>query len=212
MIEPIYWPQPRNRELASPFQRGQNERPLRVTFDSSALTDAPLEEMWALEVLNELSMLPEIYALQTGAGSFPRIEIETTAENDLAVSVYKAENKIRQTAIFNVSRLRHVAASLAAEAKVDSSNVESIYGNLLVIEAHDSLHQDILVTLSPLLLERRSHGFLKQANLRTPSEAARILGLFLRSRANYTYSSGLNNRVTLKGNRGFFYSSLVTEF
>jgi hypothetical protein len=45
----------------------------------------------------------------------------------------------------------------------------------------------MLVSAAPGVLERRDRPWLRQANPRLPTEAARLVGLFLRSRENYTY-------------------------
>ena len=88
--------------------------------------------------------------------------------------------------------------------------------HFIAARAHHACRQDILVTMSPWLLahrvERRTpeadplargaERWVGETNPRTPSEVARLVGLFLRVRHDYTYwSDGLT--VTL--DRGAFY-------
>jgi len=91
--------------------------------------------------------------------------------------------------------------------------------DFVAARAHHACDQDILVTTSPWLLSHRSEGpvpeaaplargverWVAETNPRTPSEAARIVGLFLRARRDYTYwTDGHGATITLAG-RGDFY-------
>jgi hypothetical protein len=208
VIEPIHWPQPRHPEMTSPFERGEHERPLRITFHTSTLGEASAPERVALEALHELCGLDEIEALQTGEGLFPRIEITPAEENSIPVAVIKKDGSGRVTAIHqHPHRLRMAAARLLGQSNVTRSDMMAMYQDLLVVKGHQALRQDILVTLSSRLLPRRTLPLLCQANLRTPAEAAEIVGLFLRSRDNYIYQYASGCKSYL--NRGLFYSYLA---
>jgi len=75
--------------------------------------------------------------------------------------------------------------------------------DLIAAQAHRALHQDILITSSPWLLEHRTHSIVREANPRTPTEAAQIVSLFLRSRGNYTFWASESGQRRF--NRGLFY-------
>ena len=76
--------------------------------------------------------------------------------------------------------------------------------NVLVLaQAHRSVEGDILVTESPLLLNNRSQTVVSKTNPRTPLEASRLVGLFLRSRNIYVYRAGPKFKASF--DQGMFY-------
>jgi len=77
----------------------------------------------------------------------------------------------------------------------------------MIAQAHCSLGGDILVTSAPLLLKHRNKKWLREANSRTPLEAAQIVGLLLRSRGIYTYRAGPKYQENF--DRGMFYLVLA---
>jgi len=88
--------------------------------------------------------------------------------------------------------------------------------DFIAARAHHACWHDILVTMSPWLLAHRverwtpeagplargAERWVAEANPRTPSEAARIVGLFLRARGDYTYWA---DGLTIRLDRGTFY-------
>jgi hypothetical protein len=73
--------------------------------------------------------------------------------------------------------------------------------------AHFQLGGDILVTNSPLLLTNNGNPALMHINTRTPLEAVKIVGLFLRSREIFTYQVFKNAQASF--NKHLFYWVLV---
>lgn len=161
-----------------------------------------------MRALVELSHLPEIVALQSAPGEFPSFDIgATNVEADYIPVIVKTINQTRATGIFHPAQWKNFAEQLAGPGNPPDPNIELIYQDLLVCAAHCSLNQDILITFSPNLLRNRDRGFIRDANPRTPTEAARIAGLFLRSRGNYTYAAYRSGRATF--DRGLFYWILM---
>ncbi len=72
----------------------------------------------------------------------------------------------------------------------------------MIATAHRVLGRDVFVTLAPYLLKSRNKKVLRPVNAKTPKEAAKIVGLFLRTRNNYTCG-----HTTI--NRGLFYWALA---
>ncbi|MBI5031854.1 MAG: hypothetical protein HZB51_15095 [Chloroflexi bacterium] len=204
MIERILWPQPNPGEFPSPFIRGDKERPLRITLHTSGLNNLPDDENEALVALLELANLPEICPLQTSPGEFPYFEIgqvDFTADT-IPVTITR-DGDSRHSCIWDPSEWRNLAYYLSSKIGIAHSNVELILKDLLTAAAHHSLNQDILITFSQNLLRHRGENFIKEANPRSPIEAAKLVGLFLRSRGNYAYHASKSGRAGF--DRGLLY-------
>jgi hypothetical protein len=210
MIERMNWPESRNSELPSPFLRGRKERPLRITFHASGLVALPETETEALDALTELSYLPEVQALQTETGTFPRVEIgdfDIKADHTPVKVTYEDGSTVRTGIFFSPKQLAEIAAELVHEADLEDPKAKEMLNDLLVAQAHCALGQDILVTSSPRLLSNSNEFLVREANPRKPTETGRIVGLFLRCRNNYTYRANRKGRVAF--DRGLFYWVLV---
>jgi len=214
MIERISWPELFEDKPPSPFLRGQQERPLGVTFHTSTLAALPEQEIEALEALTELAYLSEVRALQTEAGTFPHIEIgdfEAMIDH-IPVKVTYADGSTAETGtLFSPKDLAKIAAELVHEADLEHPNTRVMLNDLVTAQAHCALGQDMLVTSSPRLLANRNEFCVREANPRKPTEAAKIVGLLLRSRGNYTYRAGGEGRLTSCFDRGLFYWVFVRD-
>lgn len=78
---------------------------------------------------------------------------------------------------------------------------------LLEVEAHYSLGRDILITMSPFLLKNRNE--LARKNLLMPSEALKVVGLYLRSRNTEEWVIQVKGNVHLRIPRSQFYRYLA---
>lgn len=74
----------------------------------------------------------------------------------------------------------------------------------LPVDYPHPLESDILVTYSTKILQHRHEPGIRQLNPRTPCEALKVLGLFLRSRDDYTWRAN----IRIKG-RWVFYWALA---
>jgi len=206
VTERILWGYPANiGELPSPFQRGKGERPLRITFHTGSLVNLTDNEAAAVEVLRELSYLPEIEALETEPGVLPYIKVGTIDEDSdyIPITVFSKDEPKSFTGIGPSHQWPEIAARLVHKVKSVQTNAKAILYDLIIAQAHRQVRGDILITSSPFLLELRNETWVHDANPRTPTEAAKIVGLFLRSRGIYTYSAGSGFRKDL--DHGFFY-------
>jgi len=185
MIPPIIWARSGLDEPSSPFIRGKTERPLRITFHTSSFTDASPEDLYAIEILRQFCSFHEIEALDTEAGSLPYLEIGTfnPAGNHIPVTV---SNRNAICGIIGpTSQWPRIAAQLTGQNVPTHPEAQAMLTDLLLAQAHCTLHHDILITLSPRLLNNRSKSSICEANPRSPTEAVQIVGLFLRFRENY---------------------------
>ena len=78
--------------------------------------------------------------------------------------------------------------------------------DVLYAAAHEALKTDLLVTTSPTLRRRAITPWGGLINVYSPTEAAKIVGLFLRSRGVYAYTAGPNHRGSC--DRWMFYHVL----
>jgi hypothetical protein len=189
MIDPIVWPKviPYRGEFPSPFIRGDRERPLRLTFHTSSFTDLSPEETEALETLLQLANHSEIEAVQTEAGPSPYLEIGNSAnDNDYTPITVRNEDGISEWGIPYPDQWLHFAAHLVEQTDLNHPDVQGMYSDLLIARAHYEIRHDLLITCSPRLISQRTTQFIREANPRTPSEAIKIVGLFLRSRDDYS--------------------------
>lgn len=209
MIEPLRWQHLFRGKFPSPFMNGAADRPLKITFHRSTLTDPSPEEAAALEVLKGLARNPNLEAFDTDPGGpFPHIEIGERSSSisspihDTPVTLRKADGgEILETGIWSGGFLRDLAAEFAEDS------AETACEHLLVARAHHEVDGDVLVTLSDVLLNHRTEPYIAETNPRTPVEAAQIAGLLLRSRDDYTYHQ--SERFTARSNRWTFYAVLA---
>ena len=76
---------------------------------------------------------------------------------------------------------------------------------VIPVEAHFALRRDIFITTSPFLLSKQQ--YFKHENIRTPLEALKIVGPFMRSRNDWTHEVNEHSRV--QSPRDFFYLNLA---
>jgi hypothetical protein len=191
MIERIEWPEPRRGELANPFLRGTGEVPLRLTFHDTALCALPPQEAEALAALHDLARHPLLEVVHTDAGDGPHLETVAgyPASNQYVAYIKHRGDTVRYWYIRDRDQLPAVAAHLAVQADPQHPDSRAMFADLLVALAHAAVRQHLLVTCSPWLLRHRNAPEVLDANPRRPSEAARIVGLFLRSRDDYSYQA-----------------------
>lgn len=222
MIPRIVWVQQGSGQAVSPFLRGKTERPLKITFHTSSFAGASMEEREAIEVLRQLSNLPEIEAIDTESGSLPHLKIGAFENgDDIPVTVTSQNGEVRSW-ISWLNRLPQIAAQLVGQNDPLHPEAQAMLADLLIAQAHCQVRHDIFITLSPQLLSHRAKDFIREisprpseveqtfvneSNPRTPSEAAQIVGLFLRTRGNYTWQAHQNARFS--SNRWLFYWVLV---
>ncbi len=187
MIERIKWPRPKRDELESPFLRGKDERPLRLTLHSSTLAAPPSDEAEALEALRDLAHHPLLDIVQTEAGELPLLTVDANYNlpDEYLVAIVQQGEWRRPGYIRNREEWPAIAAHLVGQADPQHPDARAMLNDLLVAQMHVAVRHDLFVTMSPWLLERRGHEVVLDVNPRRPSEAARIVGLFLRSRDDY---------------------------
>lgn len=152
--------------------------------------------------------LSEIEALDTEAGTLPHLKIGSFENGDTHIPItVTSQNRTLHSGIPFPNQWLQIAAQLAGQADPLHPETQATLTDLVIARAHCELKYDILITLSPQLLSHRATGVVRDANPRTPSEAAQIVGLFLRTRDNYTWQA--HQKASLAFDRGLFYLVLV---
>jgi len=207
MIERIEW----NRyydlhKLPNPFMTGERERPIRITLHSECLKGLSGKPMEAVALLREFGNLPQIDLLETEPGNSPSIEIEPfdLTKDVINVRIVSTGGVTSLwTGIHGSRQWPNYAAFLVGQQGQNHPSTNEMVNAIKLSQAHYKVGSDILVTLDPLILEHRDKSLIREANPRTPTEAAQIVGLFLRSRNIYTYMA--SSKVRSNFSRGLFY-------
>lgn len=204
MIPSINWPISRLDEARSPFLRSQAERPIRITNDTASFSGASQEELEAIDLLRELSNLPEVEVLETLPGHAQYYEVGLCQQDSISIPITLRTTDHRLSReIEHLDGLRSIAAHIAEQCWLESPQTNAALKKVLLVQAHQVLRQDIFVSLCPQLLKYRSR-FFGNANIRTPLEGVKILGLFLRSRDNNVWQATPRVRKSID-NGGFYW-------
>jgi hypothetical protein len=209
MIEPIIWPRQWHDELASPFMRGTGERNLRVTLDSGSLVDLSPEDAEAVSMLRDLGHLPEIDLLTTDPTDrqYLEIDFESEDEESISVRVIRGESPAVQTWVENPRSLRRMALKATGRDDISSPDVVPAFRWLATAMSHEAVGFDIFVTASPWMTTDIARTVLRDTNARTPLDALKIVGLFLRSRGVFTCRA----HMTIRG-EWFYYWALARHY
>lgn len=148
MLEPLCWDW-RNEQEENPFAENLS-RPLKVTLHSASPENSTAEETRALELIRELSSLPDIDLLETDPNATRRFTITRRADRDYHdVTVWNGDQWAGSTGVSYPDQHFRRAQALARSADPNSPDVISALQDILVAEAHVSLHRDLLITPSP---------------------------------------------------------------
>jgi hypothetical protein len=183
-MKPIQWPSSPVHEPASAFSQGSAQRPLRITFHTSSYAEAPAIEKDSVVGLRELAKLDDIEAIDTEPGDQPHLIIGQFSRRVPHIPVQvNGPNVVTDSGVSDPEQWFGIAERISIDHFWDRSATQMVLKDLLVAQAHRVLGRDILVTLSPWLIEHQSHSLLRAPNQRTPLQALKIVGLFLRSRS-----------------------------
>jgi len=205
-IPPLIWPD--RREPA--FGRHQS-RPLRLTFDTASFSQLTTVQQSALNVLREFRFLDLIDALDTAPEYTPHVTFgDPVADGNIPLTVSHAGKVIQWSSLagYQHRQLKSWAPGLARQADPTHPDAQQALATLMVLEAHMRLGRDILITESQWPFDPRVTGVSKRGNPRRILDAAKIVGLFLRSRDSYVYrveKPGFTERL----DRGGFYWALT---
>jgi hypothetical protein len=189
---------------AGPFARNASERILRITLHSDSFASATGSCADAINLLRQFSRLDGVLIADTIEGSSSRLIVDVFDEDSDYVPIrLEGKRNSLYTGIFFPRNWIDLAKrlSLREESPVHDANV--VLGDLLVARAHRTVGNDLLVTLSPWLLLEKKVKLVYETNPCTPTEAVKILALYLRSRGEYIYE--VQRGLKLRFDKGLFY-------
>jgi hypothetical protein len=169
-------PQPRNARSA--FDPGPDRRPLRVLLDDRA---AGSGDVFELRV--GLCGRPDIDAVSEAVGASNRLTFEPPdREADLLPFTITSAQRRTHSGIWPYAQWEAGARALTRSLDGTPGLPEGIR----LAAVAEEIGADALATADPLLLDHRHDPMLARANVRSIAETAALVGLFLRSRDDYT--------------------------
>jgi hypothetical protein len=205
MINEVYW-----KHHGSPFFRGNQEHPLTLTLHTETLKNITSSEFTAIEAIREFGLLQNLISIyETETSIYPHFEIGMPTEDFIPVDMEISPTSKISASIFFPKQWPKVAMGILKQVTPDNTTQE-LLKLLYLTEAHKAINSDIFVTLSPMLLRYRDTNTFKKSNIRTPIEAIKIIGLFLRSRNVYITRSSKHVKHDIS--RFGFYLELARHF
>ena len=212
MIPKIIWSHVLGSDRGNPFGGVDGFRPIRLTFHTSSLGTIAGDEKKALELLNGLAELEDVDALSFdgSVGNKIFIESEKEGEHYIGLQIINSEGKsIRHslgvsTSWLGPSYLVHLLGGTYISSEEEKNR--SARQEVLEAKAHESLRRDIFITSSNFLLKNRDE--LEGVNVRTPTEALKIVGLYLRMKGEFEWISHVQGKARWTTSREWFYKSL----
>ncbi len=182
----------------NPFENLPDSPPLYLTFHSGSFAGLPDRELHAVALLRGLCVMDEIESFDTDSSDTMSVLTVQPAKRvdgveSMRVGIdYPDGRKASTTAIapWVAKSLQEAAAEVedGRSSEADATRL-ALVGYLPLAHAHAAVG-DILVTGSHVLLSHRNHPYITKTNPLLPSEAARLVGVFLRSRGRYVYGVG----------------------
>lgn len=169
---------PHPRSARSAFDPGPDRRPLRVLLDNRAADSGDV-----FEFLIELCDRPEIEAVSEAAGASNRLTFEAPRrEADLLPFTITSAQRRTHSGIWSYAQWEAGARALTRAVGGKSGLPQGIR----LAAVAEEIGADALATADPLLLDHRHDPMLARANIRSLAETVALVGLFLRSRDEYT--------------------------
>jgi hypothetical protein len=169
-----------------PFASTSGSRPLRLTLYCPSSTGLSATDTEVLQLLREMATLEEIEAADSSESQVPLMTIQS-GEHGFGAHVALPDG-FKDALIGPDTIWRQLAVLLGNEDYLPE---------LMWVAAHQALDHDVFVTTSPALLSLRDHQRLARHNIRSVSDAAKIVGLYLRLRGSYTWTATSGGRASL---------------
>lgn len=195
MMRRPHWKCARISTEDSPFRRGKDERRLGITIHASTPPTTFADDE-ALTLIRELVNLAEITFADTAAGARRQLKVEPTdraAYDTCPFGIYKGEDQVLSALIASPDQWTQCVDRHATP----TSDKQDLLPDVFVAAAHEALNHDLFVTTSRQLLQLRDHKDFLHLNICPPSEAVKIVGLFLRSRDQFVHTASPRGRAVV---------------
>lgn len=169
-------PQPHGARSA--FDPGPDRRPLRVLLDDRAAGSGDV-----FEFLTGLCGRPDLDAVREATGARNRLTFEAPdRQADLLPFTITSAHVRTHSGIWPYGQWEAGARALTRSLDGTLGLPEGIR----LAAVAEEIGADALATADPLLLDHRHDPMLARANVRSVAETVALVGLFLRSRDDYT--------------------------
>jgi hypothetical protein len=151
---------------------------------------------------------PQILLAATGDDGGGLIELDEWDEKSdmIGFRVRYPNGNVSHMAVLGVHQLKQFAGQDASRGVGDPA---AIFRALILARAGQELRCDVLVTSDSYLLETAHPNLVGRANPTSPGDALALIGLFLRSRGDFTYWR--SRHASARYNSGLFYWVLTRE-
>jgi hypothetical protein len=168
--------------MESPFDARAADGRLRLTFDDAALIGGSGTQADALDLIRGFATR----GLVDGRGIAPAgIPYVVRNEADDQHHVHPLDDD--PTVVGGEPGEAALSLSTIYGGNPQRPEAVALLDSFMRVRPHRTLRRDILVSLDEGLLGNRAHPLIEDLNVRTPGEAARIVGLHLRLRSDFTY-------------------------
>ncbi len=174
-LKPLYPPHSGDE---SAFARGAKERPLRLVLDRESIGDSE-----AANVLAGFGRRQLLEVVSTRDEGLSKLTIDDVRDDIMTTDVHHPDGSWSRSGVPFANQYEEIARRHSAKGMGDE---QALLQQLLLVEACGANRVDALVTNSAYLLAEREDGHLGRRNLFTPEEAASVVGLWLRSRNDFT--------------------------
>lgn len=188
MIHRIIWPE-RYRSYKDPFSCDQ---PLRITLHNCSFTNLSSQEHDALNLIRSFSDLDDIEVYGFSDEDSPRISFRREpGDEDFSLKViwndgrWSIHSGFAQGQVNRKFLDKSTTQILKVEDYDDPEVLKSPTNDLMFVEAHIAIRNHIFVTASEYVHEFKDN--YEDANVRLPTEALKIVGIFLGSRGLWLY-------------------------
>lgn len=195
MIERPYWRCNRSNPDDSPFKRGKDERALGLTIHAPADCTSVIEDQ-PLALIRELVHLEQLEWADTATEARCRLTVDPSArvgDGYGQFTVVRPDDRTVSTSIFHPD----IWTSLVDRYSTPDVDRDALATSLFVAAAHEAMHHDLLITTAPDLLRMRRDPDIRHLNICPPSEAVKLVGLFLRSREQFVYAASSRHRASV---------------
>jgi hypothetical protein len=182
----------------NPFEKSNYDIPLRFTLHLSSFANCSEKDKKNLEALKGYICHSQFRGISTDNCEIPFMVINSTISvSDFDVQIIVPDD------FFSVNDYSNWKAHININSFEEKSPIS--ISDYLRLAAHISMGQDIFITLSSSLLKSAKTYPFNETNILTPSEALKVIGVFLRSRGLFN----LSNRISTDRTTFYLTSAYV---
>jgi len=209
LLNKIIWPY--RFDKGNPFGGKEGVRALSLTFHSKVYKDISPQESKALEILYEICIPNDVDIMSFDGRIYPKIVFGNPDEvenSDIRILSEDGELMSLHAGIYpsriSKDQITWIMGMYSSNRQYEFDNARE---EIIQAEAHFALRRDIFVTTSPFLLKNREK--LNESNIRSPIEALKIVGLYIRSQNEHEWIVEVKGNTRFQGSNHSFFDNLA---